>query len=108
MPEQEDYTVEQSYTYTYSITPDKLELVPDSNVDIRLEQGLWSYDVQATKDGDVVELTPDGGKPVMRVEIQATNAQVAAGLEAAGIPDGTAALVKLRQAMLKVAKAKLT
>ena len=108
MAEQEAYNTPQSYEYTYTITPDALELVPDSNIDIRLASGTWSYDVQAVKDGEVVELTPEGGKPVNRVEIQATNAQVAAGLEAAGIADGAGALVKLRQALLKVAKAKLT
>jgi len=109
MPEQEAYTSEQSYIETYTATPDHLALVPDSNVDIRLAAGLWTYDVQAEDaDGNVVQMTPSGGKPVARAEIQATNAEVAAGLEAAGIADGMAALVKLRQALLKVAKAQLT
>jgi len=109
MPEQESYTIEQTYTVTYTGLPEKLELQPDSNVDIRLGSGIWQYEVRAL-DGndDVVELTPGGGKPQSYVSIEATNAEIAAGLEAAGLADGMAALAKLRQGMLKVAKAKLT
>ena len=109
MAEQESYTIEQSYIETYTATPDHLALKPDSNVDIRLGSGVWQYEVIG-EDGDdnLVELTPDGGKPVAYVSIEATNAEIAAGLEAAGLADGMAALAKLRQGMLKVAKAKLT
>jgi hypothetical protein len=108
MPEQEVYTTPQSHVVTYEATPAKLQLVESSNVDVKVATKVWDFDVEAVDaDGNIVELTPNGGAPVASAKISSTSAQLAQALQTLGYENGGLVLKHLQQALLKVAKAKL-
>ena len=113
--EEEAYTTAQTYNYSYSGTPTKLKLAPDSNIDLKDRgRGMWTFDVQAYDASNVVvKIALNNGPERATVEIEATLNEMKQAFAAAATDVGVTATGAeisriIEKACIKVAKVKLT